>query len=108
MATHDILREHMPSAPSGRSGTGHDAGAIGAYYDPALEPAVLSIEEDAEHRDQGHNTRTLVKATFPVFLKDEARDDEDGQRRRAQLLKETKSTVFKALRAAVSGGSFLR
>merc|ERR1719253_364216 len=107
MATHDILQEHMPSAPSDSSGTGHDAAAIGAYYDPALAPTVLRIEEDAEHRVRGHTARTLVKATFPVFLKDEEARDEDGQRRRAQLLKATKSTVFKALRAAVSGGSFL-
>ena len=107
MATHDILQEHMPSAPSDSSGTGRDAAVIGAYYDPALAPTVLRIEEDAEHRVRGHTARTLVKATFPVFLKDEEARDEDGQRRRAQLLKATKSTVFKALRAAVSGGSFL-
>lgn len=48
-----------------------------------------------------------MKASFPVFLRDEAIDDE-GTKRSARMLKETKTTVFKALRAAVSGGSFLR
>lgn len=81
-----------------------------AYYDPSLEPTVISIEEDK--KDDGKQTakgnkRTLVKASFPVFLRDEA-DDDEGAKRSARMLKETKTTVFKALRAAVSGGSFLR
>ncbi|KAL7529221.1 hypothetical protein ACHAWF_002893 [Thalassiosira exigua] len=105
-STSKILRDEMPS--------GSDGGPE-AYYDPRLEPTVISIEEDKKEggsaggggNNKGRNKRTLVKASFPVFLRDEPLDDE-GERRTARMLKETKTTVFKALRAAVSGGSFLK
>ena len=67
---------------------------------------MLSIEEDQKNTNEmteKGNKRTLVKASFPVFLI----VDNDAIKSKA-LLKETKSTVFKALRAAVSGGKFLR
>jgi hypothetical protein len=48
----------------------------------------------------------LVKASFPVFLREEAESDK-GKKLYSRILKETKTTVFKSLRAAVSGGSFL-
>jgi hypothetical protein len=88
-----------------------------AYYDPILEPTVISIEEDEkegedQHEDGGgksggKNKRTLVKASFPVFVREEA-ESEAGKKAYTRILKETKSTVFKSLRAAVSGGSFLK
>jgi len=87
-----------------------------AYYDPTLEPNIISIEEDQRKVSSDGkkttttakgNKRTLVKASFPVFLREEKKNEE-GKKRSARMLKETKTTVFKALRAAVSGGSFLR
>jgi hypothetical protein len=80
-----------------------------AYYDPILEPTVISIQEDTtkEPAKGKNNTRTLCKASFPVFIRDEA-TDEEGKSRAALTLKETKATIFKALRAAVSGGKFLK
>jgi len=80
-----------------------------AYYDPTLEPTVISIEEDTSKKPAKgkNNTRTLCKASFPVFIRDEDTND-DGKNRAALALKETKATVFKALRAAVSGGKFLK
>jgi hypothetical protein len=113
LGTHEILKEQMPSASyhSAAENEHLDRSMFSeAYYDPMLEPTVISIEEDkkddAKAMAKG-NTRTLVKASFPVLLRDEALDEE-GKRRSARMLKETKTTVFKALRAAVSGGSFLR
>ena len=114
--TSKILREQMPSPPdnskfNASSATSFKIRAPEAYYDPTLEPTVISIEEDKKSDEKKKtakgNKRTLVKASFPVFLRDEALDEE-GERRSARMLKETKTTVFKALRAAVSGGSFLR
>ena len=60
----------------------------------------------ARPRRRGGNKRTLVKASFPVFLREEE-DNEAGKKLYSRILKETKSTVFKSLRGAVSGGSFL-
>ncbi|KAL3771915.1 hypothetical protein ACHAW5_008028 [Stephanodiscus triporus] len=87
-----------------------------AYYDPILEPTVISIEEDEKKEEErgeggvggkskGINKRTLVKASFPVFLREEA-ESEEGKRVYSRILKETKTTVFKSLRAAVSVGQF--
>ncbi|KAL3769327.1 hypothetical protein ACHAWO_007526 [Cyclotella atomus] len=107
-STSKILKKEMPSPPEIKEGeVGVDYASFPkAYYDPSLEPTVLSIEEDkkdsAEMMERG-NKRTLVKASFPVFLQ-----DVEGENSGKALLKETKSTVFKALRAAVSGGQFLR
>jgi hypothetical protein len=107
-STSKILKKEMPSPPEIKEGeVGVDYASFPkAYYDPSLEPTVLSIEEDkkdsAEMMERG-NKRTLVKASFPVFLQ-----DVEGENSGKVLLKETKSTVFKALRAAVSGGQFLR
>jgi hypothetical protein len=88
-----------------------------AYYDPILEPTVISIEEDEKEggdkdEDGGEksgakNKRTLVKASFPVFIREEV-ESEAGKKVYSRILKETKTTVFKSLRAAVSGGSFLK
>lgn len=110
-STSKILMEQMPSAPP------PDGSSIfsfpDAYYDPRLEPTVISIEEDEKTTTNDDddvargNKRTLVKASFPVFIRDES-TDEDGKQESARMLKETKNTVFKSLRAAVSGGSFLK
>lgn len=109
-STSKILMEKMPSAPNGT------ANFPDAYYDPRLEPTVISIEEDEkannvddeeENLAARGNKRTLVKASFPVFVRDES-TDEEGKQESARMLKETKNTVFKSLRAAVSGGSFLK
>lgn len=114
--THKILLDQMASPPN-MADLSKKSSFISfkikwpeAYYDSAMEPTVISIEEDK--KDDGKKTakgnkRTLVKASFPVFLRDEA-EDEEGDKRSARILKETKTTVFKSLRAAVSGGSFLR
>lgn len=114
--THKILLDQMASPPN-MADLSKKSSFVSfkikwpeAYYDSAMEPTVISIEEDK--KDDGKKTakgnkRTLVKASFPVFLRDEA-EDEEGDKRSARILKETKTTVFKALRAAVSGGSFLR
>ena len=121
-STSKILMEQMP-APPDSSGTTTTVTEEqynhfpDAYYDPRLEPTVISIEEDekpaattsGEDEDIAKgNKRTLVKASFPVFLRDENADDEMGKKECARMLKETKNTVFKSLRAAVSGGSFLK
>lgn len=110
-STSKILMEQMPSAPNGTTNFPD------AYYDPRLEPTVISIEEDEKNNDINDedgenlaargNKRTLVKASFPVFLRGTA-NDEEGKQESARMLKETKNTVFKSLRAAVSGGSFLK
>ena len=110
-STSKILMEQMPSAPP------PDGSSIfsfpDAYYDPRLEPTVISIEEDEKTTTNDDddvargNKRTLVKASFPVFIRDES-TDENGKQESARMLKETKNTVFKSLRAAVSGGSFLK
>lgn len=110
-STSKILMEQMPSAPP------PDGSSIfsfpDAYYDPRLEPTVISIEEDEKPTTNDDddvargNKRTLVKASFPVFIRDES-TDENGKQESARMLKETKNTVFKSLRAAVSGGSFLK
>ena len=105
-STSKILIKEMPSPPTVSDDENVDYSTFPkAYYDPSLEPTVLSIEEDekntTEMMEKG-NKRTLVKASFPVFL---VQDGESGDK---VLLKETKSTVFQALRAAVSGGQFLR
>ena len=107
-STSKILIKEMPSPPEiieGEEGVDYSTFPK-AYYDPSLAPTVLSIEEDkkdsSEMMEKG-NKRTLVKASFPVFLQ-----DTEGEDKSKALLKETKSTVFKALRAAVSGGQFLR
>lgn len=116
--TSKILQDKMPLPPDivkfeASSTLSSDMEFPEAYYDPTLEPNVISIEEDKKNevskgkRTAKGNKRTLVKASFPVFLRDEEMDDE-GQKMSARMLKETKTTVFKALRAAVSGGSFLR
>jgi hypothetical protein len=113
-STSKILKREMPSPPEVKEDddlTTVDYSSFPkAYYDPSLEPTVLSIEEDTskdstEMMERG-NKRTLVKASFPVFLQNVEGDGSDGDSK--ALLKETKSTVFKALRAAVSGGQFLR
>ena len=107
-STSKILIKEMPSPPEIVEGEEEvDYSTFPkAYYDPSLAPTVLSIEEDkkdsSEMMEKG-NKRTLVKASFPVFLQ-----DTEGEDKSKALLKETKSTVFKALRAAVSGGQFLR
>ena len=105
-STSKILIKEMPSPPEIIEGSGQDYATFPkAYYDPTLEPTVLSIQEDtkdsSEMMEKG-NKRTLVKASFPVFLQ-----DTEAEITKVNL-KETKSTVFKALRAAVSGGQFLR
>ena len=112
--TSKILKGEMPSKPDiskmqQSSLTSFKIKFPEAYYDPELEPTVISIEEDTKEgqkKTAKGNKRTLVKASFPVFLRDETLDEE-GEKRSARILKETKTTVFKALRAAVSGGSFL-
>ena len=107
-STSKILIKEMPSPPEIKDDIDMDYSTFPkAYYDPSLKPTVLSIEEDtkkdgSEMMERG-NKRTLVKASFPVFLQN--MDDNDKSK---ALLKETKSTVFRALRAAVSGGQFLR
>ena len=117
-ATSKILKDQMPSPPDASQMERGSFNALKisfpeAYYDPTLEPNVISIEEDMKSEQEATkktakgNKRTLVKASFPVFMRDEPVDDE-GKKRSARILKETKTTVFKALRAAVSGGSFLR
>lgn len=105
-STSKILIKEMPSPPEIVEGSGQDYDTFPkAYYDPTLEPTVLSIQEDtkdsSEMMEKG-NKRTLVKASFPVFLQETEAESTKIN------LKETKSTVFKALRAAVSGGQFLR
>lgn len=109
-STSKILRDQMPLPPT-MPEEGDDYSSFPqAFYDPSLEPSVISIEEDTkneEHVEKG-NKRTLVKASFPVFLMEVATVGEDGKKHSSRMLKETKSTVFGALRAAVSGGSFLR
>lgn len=116
--TMKILKEEMPLPPDvdklleSSSATSFKVKFPQAYYDLTFEPNVISIEEDKKKQDDGKvtakgNKRTLVKASFPVFMRDEA-DDGESQKRAARMLKETKTTVFKALRSAVSGGSFLR
>lgn len=114
--THKILLDQMSSPPN-MADLSKKSSFVSfkikwpeAYYDSAMEPTVISIEEDKKEdgkKTAKGNKRTLVKASFPVFLRDEA-EDEEGDKRSARILKETKTTVFKALRAAVSGGSFLR
>ncbi|KAL3805659.1 hypothetical protein HJC23_005903 [Cyclotella cryptica] len=109
LSTSKILIKEMPSPPEIIEGENVDYSSFPmAYYDPTLQPTVLSIEEDNKNNNthgglEKGNKRTLVKASFPVFL----REDKDGATSKS-LLRETKSTVFKALREAVSGGSFLR
>jgi len=105
-----ILREQMPSPPDAVKMSETETSTFKvkypiSYYDPRLKPNVISIEEDVkEGKVAGKgNKRTLVKASFPVFMRDESTSNLSSR-----YLKETKSTVFKALRAAVSGGSFLR
>lgn len=112
--TATILREQMPSPPDAKKMQETETSSFMikypiSYYDPSLEPNVISIEEDKKERKEPGkgNKRTLVKASFPVFMRDES-PDKKGQESSTRHLKETKSTVFKALRAAVSGGSFLR
>ena len=108
-STSKILIKEMPSPPEIVEGESVDYSTFPmAYYDPSLEPTVLSIEEDEKKNNaydglEKGNKRTLVKASFPVFL-----IEDDGGEASKSLLKDTKSTVFKALREAVSGGSFLR
>ena len=104
--TRDILIEELPLRP--KEGTSTEKFPQ-AYYDPSLEPTVLSIQEDTSKKPaKGKNsTRTLCKASFPIFIREEAAD-EGGKKRAALSLKETKATIFKALRAAVSGGNFLK
>jgi len=111
--TSKILTQEMPSAPDYSAKEQRQlvkSKFPEAYYNPKLEPTIISIEEDKKGDKTSTakgNKRTLVKASFPVFLRDEA-VDEEGKRRSTRMLKETKTLVFKALRAAVSGGSFLR
>ncbi|EJK61213.1 hypothetical protein THAOC_18340 [Thalassiosira oceanica] len=112
--TATILREQMPNPPDARKMQETETSSFMikypvSYYDPSLEPNVISIEEDKKDRKEPGkgNKRTLVKASFPVFMRNEP-TDKKGQESSSKHLKETKSTVFKALRAAVSGGSFLR
>ncbi len=108
--TKDILTEQLPPPPKPAD---VEAGSIvsfpQAFYDPILEPTVLGIQEDKSKKPAKgkNNTRTLCKASFPIFIREESADD-DGKKRAAMSLKETKATIFKALRAAVSGGSFLK
>mmetsp|Transcript_29975 Transcript_29975/g.55161 ORF Transcript_29975/g.55161 Transcript_29975/m.55161 type:complete len:327 (+) Transcript_29975:3-983(+) len=122
--TSKILHVQLPSPPDASSASAETTDFSDfpeAYYDPTLEPTIISIEEDQRKESSDGkkkttttttttakgNKRTLVKASFPVFLRDEE-GNEEGKKRDARMLKETKTTVFKALRAAVSGGSFLR
>eukprot|EP00574_Skeletonema_japonicum_P002447 CAMPEP_0201726258 /NCGR_PEP_ID=MMETSP0593-20130828/9350_1 /ASSEMBLY_ACC=CAM_ASM_000672 /TAXON_ID=267983 /ORGANISM="Skeletonema japonicum, Strain CCMP2506" /LENGTH=475 /DNA_ID=CAMNT_0048217729 /DNA_START=30 /DNA_END=1457 /DNA_ORIENTATION=+ len=108
--TRDILTEELPAPPKPSDITAVSTVSFPqAYYDPILEPNVLSIQEDTSKKPAKgkNNTRTLVKASFPIFIREEATDDE-GKKRAALSLKETKATIFKALRAAVSGGNFLK
>ncbi len=113
--TREILSDELPPPPD-YNNMGAKSSMVSfkvkfpqAYYDPILEPTVISIEEDTSKKPAKgkNNTRTLCKASFPVFIRDEATDDE-GKKRAALTLKETKATIFKALRAAVSGGKFLK
>jgi len=113
--TSKILHVQLPSPPDVSVETDF-SNFPEAYYDPTLEPNIISIEEDQRKVSSDGkkttttakgNKRTLVKASFPVFLREEKKNEE-GKKRSARMLKETKTTVFKALRAAVSGGSFLR
>ncbi|KAL7457874.1 hypothetical protein ACHAWC_011444 [Mediolabrus comicus] len=113
--TREILSDELPPPPD-YNNMGAKSSVVSfkvkfpqAYYDPILEPTVISIEEDTSKKPAKgkNNTRTLCKASFPVFIRDEATDDE-GKKRAALTLKETKATIFKALRAAVSGGKFLK
>jgi hypothetical protein len=112
--TREILSEELPPPPDNDKIKANSAISFKikfpqAYYDPILEPTVISIEEDTSKKPAKgkNNTRTLCKASFPVFIRDEA-TDEDGKNRASLALKETKATIFKALRAAVSGGKFLK
>ena len=113
--TREILTDELPPPPD-YNNMGAKSSMVSfkvkfpqAYYDPILEPTVISIEEDTSKKPAKgkNNTRTLCKASFPVFIRDEA-TDEEGKKRAALTLKETKATIFKALRAAVSGGKFLK
>lgn len=113
--TREILTDELPPPPD-YNNMGEKSSMVSfkvkfpqAYYDPILEPTVISIEEDTSKKPAKgkNNTRTLCKASFPVFIRDEA-TDEEGKKRAALTLKETKATIFKALRAAVSGGKFLK
>mmetsp|Transcript_6529 Transcript_6529/g.13791 ORF Transcript_6529/g.13791 Transcript_6529/m.13791 type:complete len:423 (+) Transcript_6529:38-1306(+) len=112
--TRDILTEELPAPPK-QSDITADSNVSSkvkfpqAYYDPILEPTVISIQEDTSKKPAKgkNNTRTLCKASFPIFIREETKDD-DGKKRAALSLKETKATIFKALRAAVSGGNFLK
>lgn len=113
--TREILTDELPPPPD-YDNMGSNSSMVSfkvkfpqAYYDPILEPTVISIEEDTSKKPAKgkNNTRTLCKASFPVFIRDEA-TDEEGKKRAALTLKETKATIFKALRAAVSGGKFLK
>jgi hypothetical protein len=119
--TSKILKEQMPSPPDvakllmekNTTETSLKVKFPQSYYEPTFEPTVISIEEDKKNEDSSKvtakgNKRTLVKASFPVFMRDEDGVSEDDKKRSARMLKETKTTVFKALRSAVSGGSFLR
>jgi len=108
--TKDILTEQLPPPPKPSDvAVGSTVSFPQAYYDPILEPNVLGIQEDKSKKPAKgkNNTRTLCKASFPIFIRVEATDDE-GKKRAALSLKETKATIFKALRAAVSGGNFLK
>jgi len=110
-ATAKILVQKMASPPPLEllEGDGDGSYLPEAYYDPDVTPVVISIEEQEKgDKPLEKNTkRTLVKASFPVYLRD-GNLDEAGREKSSRVLKETKSTVFKALREAVSGGSFLR
>ena len=118
--TSKILKEQMPSPPDvaklmekNTTETSLKVKFPQSYYEPTFEPTVISIEEDKKNEDSSKvtargNKRTLVKASFPVFMRDEDGVSEEDKKRSARMLKETKTTVFKALRSAVSGGSFLR
>lgn len=110
--TRDILTEQLPPPPkdiTADSTLSTEVKFPQAYYDPSLEPTVLSIQEDTSKKPAKgkNNTRTLCKASFPIFIREEAKND-DGKKRAALSLKETKATIFQALRAAVSGGNFLK
>jgi len=108
--TRDILTEELPAPPKESDITADSNVSFPqAYYDPILEPTVISIQEDTSKKPAKgkNNTRTLCKASFPIFIREETKDD-DGKKRAALSLKETKGTIFKALRAAVSGGNFLK
>jgi len=112
--TRDILTEELPAPPkesdiTADSNVSTKVKFPQAYYDPILEPTVISIQEDTSKKPAKgkNNTRTLCKASFPIFIREETKDD-DGKKRAALSLKETKATIFKALRAAVSGGNFLK